>query len=637
MSKNNEPFFLKTIDHFSNALSISVLTSFKLNSSTVKYSNTEFKKDKNTFLRTLPIICFNQNQQTPEKLNKVKQHKDDATNTSLLAEIYKKNADKSYRKNDFEEAIKNYTLAIENYRTKKKDSLHKADAIYFRGQSYNNIGSFLKSIDDCTLAIAYYKNLGDLKYEYFAKTTITKVYSKIGLNEKAIEELLIIIDEKEANNYSIGLASNYYNLAINYKTINEKEKYKEYIFKALKVKQSRNDDDGFLPYYQSAIAEYYLEEDSLHKAKEFLDLAKKGYASMLHNNFSLHKYQKTKSTYFFKTKAFNKALDLAKTTIAHLKKHPDLSSTEELYKLIYEIYYRKDDTKNALYYFKSYIKTKDSISNISKISALNYYQTLLNVEQKEKKINQQKSSIEILAKKNQAKKELLIIISSASFLSFLIFYLYWNKLHLKKQKKIQEDFSHKLLLSQEDERKRISKDLHDGLGQSLLIIKNRIAALNDKETEELICNSIEEIRRISKSLHPFQLESVGLTSALHNLLHQLDNNCDTYIFGNIENIDSILSPEKEVNIYRIIQESLSNIIKHAKAKSARVNIDLSKNHISILIIDNGIGFDFDEKYHNIKSFGLKTINERVKFLNGTLKIHSIKNEGTTLNILLPLK
>jgi signal transduction histidine kinase len=194
-----------------------------------------------------------------------------------------------------------------------------------------------------------------------------------------------------------------------------------------------------------------------------------------------------------------------------------------------------------------------------------------------------------------------------------------------------------LLQSQEEERKRISKDLHDGLGQSLLVIKNKIALKNDKTTKELINNAIEEMRCISRALHPFQLKSIGISSALNKLIHQLDENSDTYIFGNIDNIDNLLSTEKEVNLFRIVQESLSNIIKHADANSAKVTLFTIKKIINIIIQDNGIGFDYVEKYNDTKSLGLKTIKERVKFLKGTLKIVSTKNGGTTFKIKFPIK
>jgi signal transduction histidine kinase len=186
------------------------------------------------------------------------------------------------------------------------------------------------------------------------------------------------------------------------------------------------------------------------------------------------------------------------------------------------------------------------------------------------------------------------------------------------------------------ERKRISKDLHDGLGYRLLLIKNKISTQKDNTIKTLINNAIEEMRRISKSLHPFKIEGVGISYAIKDLIYLLNQDSETYIFGDIDDIDCIIDSEKEVNLYRIIQGALSNIVKHAKANSAKVRIQLLNKNIQIHIIDNGIGFDVNEKSNSSKSVGLKIINERVKFLKGTLKIKSTANEGTTIQIKIPI-
>ncbi|MFK8060190.1 MAG: sensor histidine kinase [Polaribacter sp.] len=198
---------------------------------------------------------------------------------------------------------------------------------------------------------------------------------------------------------------------------------------------------------------------------------------------------------------------------------------------------------------------------------------------------------------------------------------------------MQEVYSQKLLLSQEEERKRISKDLHDSLGQSLLLIKNKVSLKSDENTKELVNNAIEEMRNISRVLHPFQLEEIGISRALENLISQLDENYkDILIFGDIDDTMNVLNPNQEVNIFRIVQECISNIIKHANADSAKITLLNKENEIIISIKDNGVGFDFSEKYNDFKSLGLKTIKERVKFLKGTLKVDSIKNQGTTFTI-----
>ena len=184
---------------------------------------------------------------------------------------------------------------------------------------------------------------------------------------------------------------------------------------------------------------------------------------------------------------------------------------------------------------------------------------------------------------------------------------------------------------------RISKDLHDGLGQQLLLIKNKLIATGDKNTKVMVDNAIEEVRTISRDLHPFQLQELGITKAIEHTVTQIDENTTLFISSEIDNIDNLFTPEEEVNIYRIVQESLSNIIKHAKAEASKVSVRKLSNSVNISIIDNGIGFEFTEKYQDSKSLGLKTLLERTKFLKGQMKVQSKLGTGTFLEYKFPVK
>ena len=214
--------------------------------------------------------------------------------------------------------------------------------------------------------------------------------------------------------------------------------------------------------------------------------------------------------------------------------------------------------------------------------------------------------------------------------------LFRNQQNLKNNKILQEKFSQKLLVSQEEERKRISKDLHDGLGQRLLLIKNKVISNGDDATKKMVDHAIDEVRTISRDLHPFQLQEMGITKAIQHTLTQIDENTTLFISSEIDNIDNLFSPEQEVNIYRIVQESLNNVLKHAKAEASKVSIKKLTNNIVISIKDNGEGFDFSEKYQDIKSLGLKTLLERTKFLNGQMKVQSKINNGTSLEFQFPI-
>ncbi len=638
LKKQTKPIQLKSLVHLIDDTKDA--KSFK--EFTLQYLELAFKQNKHSIAATKILsLCsriemdFNDPDFAILLLNKLEEHANKISDTYLLGGIYQKKARAYYDKSNFTKAYKNCNISIKNYGCTAKDSLYKADAIFLKGQILVKTNNFIDAIKNYELASVYYENLNDLTYTFFIKTAIISIYSKIGLNEMAIEKLLDIIAKKKSLNYSIGLTSNYYNLAINYKKVSDIKNYKSYLDKALTHKEKSKDNDGFIPYYQTAIAQYYLQYGSLTDAKKYLNKATLEIKTDNANSISIDFFNVTKCFYLYKNHQQKNALALAQKTLLEIEKQGDLETIKELNKLIFDIYTDKNDAVNALKYYKSYTKIKDSIATINTVSVVNYYQTLSKKEN-EKQLKNDK--IIRLKKKNKTKQQQLIAVIIFTILLLIIIYLFWNRLLFVKEKKMQIDYSQKLLLAQEEQRKRISKDLHDGLGHSLLLIKHKIISINDKSIEKLINDALEEMRSISRILYPFQLKGIGLTSALDNLMRKLDDNSETFIFGDIDNIDNLLTVEQEVNVFRIIQECLSNIIKHADASSARVTLKLiKKHHIYIIIQDNGIGFNYVEKLNDDKSLGLKTINQRVDFLKGSLKVSCAKKNGTVIKILFPLK
>jgi len=333
---------------------------------------------------------------------------------------------------------------------------------------------------------------------------------------------------------------------------------------------------------------------------------------------------------------YETALALAKKKLEIAK---SLGVEDEImgtYSFLSEIYYDMGEYKKSIENNQASAAIKDSIYNRSTANALAYYQTLYETEKKEKELVEKSTSISLLEKDNESFKKAMLFGGIAILLGFGLILLYRNQRHLKSNKVLQEKFSQELLISQEGERRRISKDLHDGIGQQLLVIKNKLMSSGDADTKKMVDHTIEEVRAISRDLHPFQLQELGITKAIEYTINQIDENTTLFISAEIDNIDNIFSKEDEVNIYRIIQESLSNILKHAHAEAGKVSIKKFANNILISIRDNGVGFDFAEKYQDVKSLGLKTLLERTKFLKGQMKVTSKKDNGTVLEFQFPL-
>ena len=136
-------------------------------------------------------------------------------------------------------------------------------------------------------------------------------------------------------------------------------------------------------------------------------------------------------------------------------------------------------------------------------------------------------------------------------------------------------------------------------------------------------------------MHPLQLEQLGLTEAIRSNIHSLDENSDIFFSIDLDDMGGLFSKKQELNIYRISQEVLSNIIKHSNAKACKIELKKTKDAVLLRIEDNGNGFDFSEEFNKLGSLGLKTLKGRVQQLNGTLVFDTQKGEGTMVKFTFP--
>ncbi len=197
------------------------------------------------------------------------------------------------------------------------------------------------------------------------------------------------------------------------------------------------------------------------------------------------------------------------------------------------------------------------------------------------------------------------------------------------------------------DRERIAHILHDGIGQDLasirLMLKSTINCLNDQqisdhnlhEIHEVLGNIIKAVRNVSNRIIPCDISKFGFINSLQSIVDDLSKNFASTTFTFYSNLNhEITSVHDQLAIYRIIQEATNNIIKHAKAKNASVQISSSHQNILLTIEDNGIGFNYQDSLNLHTSRGLHNIVERTKALNADLFVESKSNEGTCLNILI---
>ncbi len=541
---------------------------------------------------------------------------------------------RAYVRFDTQKAINDYDKALEVF--DEQDDAYKADAYLFRGQAYSNQGLFVQASDDYKKAYDYYEKANIPEYMLHARSGEIIMYSKNGFIEKGIEQREALIqDIKKLNLYQY-LSIHLYNQSIDYKKLNNDKKRYELLIEALTFADSSNNPTFSYTAIYSSLSEHFSLNNNLENARKFLSKTEEYLPKIPNDRYANSIYLMAAIKYHIKS---NNLILAKEKAVERLEVLENLGLDEETintHQILSEIYLKLGDKEMAFNHLNLHTTLKDSIFNQSKTNALIYYQTLYETERKQKELSENRSSIALLEEKNSSLRRQYVFGGITVTLGFVLLFLYKNQRDLKLKKELNEKYTQDLLIAQEDERKRVSKDLHDGIGQSLLLIKNKVVLNKDDSTKSLVENAIEEVRSISRALHPFQLQELGITKAIQNIIYQIDESSELFITSEIENIDGLFNLQQEVNIFRIVQESFNNILKHSEATGVKIEIRKMEKHLHLLIKDNGKGFDFSEKSNDFKSIGLKTLKERTRLLKGTIKIESQTKKGTTLEFKIPL-
>jgi len=476
---------------------------------------------------------------------------------------------------------------------------------------YSNIARlYRKEKDNKSAIIFYHKSIAIGKK---AKRSLCTVYNNIGVLYEEINrdsaiyyhtKSLKLAKKDSLKKYELRSYVNLGNIYLeNPKTYDEAYK----ILTERKKKAEKSQDIRFLYYINFYLGNYYRKIGKPNKAKVHYNLALDSEASK----------------------------NLSDQQIIVLKQ-------------ISNFYEELGDYKKANIFQKQYHNLKDSIYSIEKNNAFNKIRTQHKVAKKDNEITLLTKEKEIEEAKNKS-----VILISIIILTLLLFFTYLLKNRIKIQKVLREK-EHKsflqeiktkkalsLIEGQDKERKRLSEELHDGLGGQLSGIKSMIQAITDadfiekkKTIDKHLTSSIKTLRSISHDLSGNFIQKKDFDVLIQELVSRV------FISQKIETEVSIFPAQKlnelpehyKLNIYRIIQESIQNIIKHANATYVSISL-LLDTEISLLIQDNGVGFDTVKKQNGI---GLQNIKDRLQSINGTLYIDSQLKKGTTININIPI-
>ncbi|MBN8790569.1 MAG: sensor histidine kinase [Terrimonas sp.] len=328
----------------------------------------------------------------------------------------------------------------------------------------------------------------------------------------------------------------------------------------------------------------------------------------------------------------------------------------EAYDLYSEWYNSKADYKKAFEYQKLYKKMSDSLSAEETKEDISMMEVRFRVEKKEQEINRLKADQEV-QRLSIRQKNMLNYLLSGSLVALLMISILIYRNYLQKQKLQQQRINEletekqlaateAVLKGEEQERSRLAKDLHDGLGGMLSGIKyafqtmkgNLVMTPDNQQAFErsmdMLDSSIQEMRRVAHNMMPEVLVKFGLDTALKDFCNDINQSGVlkiTYQSSGLEAAD--IDQTTAITIYRIVQELVNNTIKHAGASSAIVQAEQREGNITLTIEDDGKGFDTVILQHS-KGIGWSNIQSRVEFLKGKLDVKSSEN-GTS--VLIELK
>ena len=585
---------------------------------------------------------------------------------------------------DKPEDAKVYVMkAIEN--AKAADyKLGLGDAYNSLGVVYDVSGKYDSSIFYYEKAIPIFTAIKNTKGHGSAINNLGLIYWNMADYEKALQQFFTALKDFEAIDNIIFQSNALNNIGLVYFDIHNYPQSLKYHLKAKAFYEKMKD-----PYLLGAVSTnignvytnlnkldsaeyYYLEAIKMHsnpKDDYGLSIAYNGYAGLL-----AHKGDTTGSLeYFNKTLALKESLNeqmgessilLQMSEIYRKLKDPvkeleclnrakkiseenDLKKDKiDVYKLLSQ-FYETTNLPLSYDYYKKYSSVKDSVFNENSNRQITELNTKYETGKKELQLKEQDL---LITKKNF----LIAAITGLLVLISLLGFSYYKRSKLKQEKKLQaavmkqQDLATKaVIVAEENERKRIAADLHDGVGQlmsaakmNLSVFETELSFANEEQKTSfenvigLIDESCKEIRSVSHQMMPNALLKSGLASAIKEFIDKIDTRV-IKVSLHTEGLNERIDPNTETVLYRVIQECVNNVLKHAAADHLDISLIKDTDGIAVTIEDNGKGFDSSNKL-KFDGIGLKNIISRITYLKGTIDFDSSPERGTLVAIHVPM-
>lgn len=586
-----------------------------------------------------------------------------------------------------------YADTLERMAKAAHSLLGEAKALHIRGKAFQDSGEKAAAIRTLKQQLEIGKKIKDLGTQADAYNAMGGTYQDFFQNDSAQYYLLLGAKLREKMGDLENLASAYSNLGNVYSDAELHDKAIEYLEKALQIRLKMGDERRTIFTYNNLAVAHGAKNDY----EKSLDYSYKGIAMALKNDNKfvagvmlggvchlLHETGKDQEAipkceqsiqYLLETKretnlvfpyvnlaaVYNslgqapKGLASALKGYAIMQKFQLMDPLSVYYEEIARSYELLGQPQKALLWYKKFHALEDSLFTIDNTKVLADMETKYQTQKKETEIAQQQLKLE--KQEGQLfQQQTWIWGLGFGFLAFaLLGWLFWNRFRLRKKAELDAAIiqEQKLGLSavieaQESERKRIAKDLHDGIAQEMVALKLGFSALQHKianvapveaqqvgQLAEQLDQSCTEVRNISHTMLPPMLEQHGLAPSLEMLLRNtLQGTALQYEFES-SLVPDQLDEKVEIGVYRVAQELLNNVIKHAQAGKVMVILYLAGGSLILRMEDDGRGFDF-EQARSKGSMGILNILSRVNTLGGVFQTEPASPKGTISVIRIPL-
>lgn len=531
-----------------------------------------------------------------------------------------------------------------------RDTLRMLDAYSQMGTVYAKLGQYTDAIQYYTDALDIYKLVENKHNRLYIYTNLAAVYQRIGKEDKALEFSTEAIKDAAETTEKMTVSKLLCNHA-------------NYLFRNDKYRSSIDTLRLALPYIQES--HHYLGTAYQIMAQDYYALNMTDSCSYYLDRVDelVQKQVFARSEYYYSSRImllatqqkYREALPYVEEFIALERVKPMKNvNNAALYNSIAQVLSKgTEDYRRALEYKSKAYSMQDSIYKKETDAMLNSFYARYKTAEKDKAI-----SILQLEKEIEGRKHLTLTIAFILIIAILFVFFLSNRIRrLKKEKeaaeltnRIQEkENEFRLVMNDielnemqsylrglEAERNRLAKELHDNVSNTLLGINMQLRDVN--EVPEKISNEIESlqqsVRSISHELMPPAFKYATLPEVVENYITRLNEKNKTVLSYEISNAKELerLPESMALEIYRIIQEGTSNILKHARAKHGHVTLQLKKNTVCVVISDDGKGFETSKPHTGI---GLQIMEDRLKAIHGKLNIQCAPGKGCILDITIP--